>query len=30
MFDEEGRLVVSLVQEGLVRVRAPAVPQREP
>ena len=30
MFDEEGRLVVSLVQEGLVRVRAPAALQREP
>ncbi len=30
MFDEEGRLVVSLVQEGLVRVRAPAAPPPEP
>ena len=30
MFDEEGHLVVSLVQEGLVRVRAPDLTPREP
>jgi acyl-CoA thioesterase-2 len=30
MFDEEGHLVVSLVQEGLIRVRAPGLPPREP
>ena len=30
IFDEEGRLVVSLVQEGLVRVRSQDPPPREP
>ncbi len=30
MFDQQGHLVVSLVQEGLVRVKAPGAPAREP
>ncbi len=30
MFDQSGRLVVSLVQEGLVRVKSPVEPAREP
>jgi acyl-CoA thioesterase len=29
MFDEQGRLVVSLVQEGLVRVNLPGAGHRE-
>jgi acyl-CoA thioesterase-2 len=29
LFDESGRLVVSLVQEGLVRVNGPHLPPRE-